>query len=570
MQRKVSRLPKVGLLLGALTLLGVAACGGDDDSGDASGTETTVADVATPDPGTTVGSATSDAPGTDAPGPETTDVVTSDAAPSSTAALVDDRDVDPDGTLRIGTRFMYGWDPVTAVNSAQIVWLGLVYDRLVHTNPDTSLVPGLADSWAYSDDGLSVTFNLHPDVEFQDGTTFDAAAVKANLDRARTLDASTLKATLARVDEVVVVDPLTVRLDLNAPDSTLPALMSGLAGVMVSPAALEDPELDQHPVGTGMYELVEFVPDVSFVVERWDGHWDPEAAQAQRIEVTLIADSAARVNAIRTGEIDVAKMEPSDIPALEGADGVSIELNQTLPYVQLAMNLSIPPLDNVLVRQAISHAIDRQTLIDGPFGGYGAATWQPFPEGFPGHVNDLTEAYPYDPERARELLAEAGYPDGFTADTLVVPQPVVYQQASELIMAQLAEVGIVLNARTTQISALADEFYAKKSAPFAVTLAIAQVDPALTVGTRYVSTGSFNPGQYSTPEMEALYADLVATTDAEERTALLEEVSREAVEQALDMPLFFVVVPEAVNDRVVGYEPSIIERPEFRGTGVTP
>jgi peptide/nickel transport system substrate-binding protein len=343
-----------------------------------------------------------------------------------------------------------------------------------------------------------------------------------------------------------------------------------LAGVMVSPAALEDPELDQHPVGTGMYELVDFVPDASFAVERWDGHWDPEAAQAQRIEVTLIADSAARVNAITTGEIDLAKMDATDIPSLENVDGVTVELNQTLPYLQLGLNLSVPPFDNVLVRQAISHAIDRQTLIDGPFGGYGEATWQPFPEGFPGHADDVEEAYPYDPERARELLAEAGYPDGFTADMLVIPQPVVYQQVSELIMAQLAEVGINLNAVITPISALSDEFYVKKSAPVGLIIATSLTDPALTIGSRYIASAATNPGQYSTPAMEELYADLIATTDTDERTALLEDVSREAVGQVLDMPLFFIVVPEAVNDRVVDYEPSIIERPEYRGVGVTP
>ena len=461
------------------------------------------------------------------------------------------------------------WDPATSASGYTITFQGLVYDRLVHTAPDGSLVPGLAESWEYSPDGTVLTFHLREGVKFQDGAVFDAAAVKANIERSKTLEGSTLAAELARIAEVVVVDPQTVELHLSSADATLPAVFSGRSGAMISPNSLADPQLDRNPVGAGMFKLVEFAEGSDFAVERWDGYWDPDAVKVKRIEVKVLPDTAVRVNAVRAGEVDIAPIEPADVEALGQVDGVNVRLNETLRYVYLASNLGMTPFDNLLVRQAVMHAIDRQALLDGPYYGYGETTLQPWPESYFPHVAELDEMYPYDPDRARELLAEAGYPDGFSADIIVVPSPAAYTLLGEAVQGQLAQVGIDLTVQITEPAQLGPAMYVDKTAMFALLYTNGAIDPANTVGSRFAADGFFNAGDYSTPRLEELYQQSLATTDEEERTVVMQDISREVVEQVLDVPLFFAREPEAISDRVVGYESWFTGRPEFRGVGVT-
>jgi len=541
------------LLAGALVV--AAACGGDDD--DDAGAPATDAPAATD----------SGSEGTEPAGSEGT--AGADTTEGATATTAGDAELDPDGTLRIATFASLLWDPALSPSSYTITYLGLVYDRLVHTAPDGSLVPGLAESWEYSDDGTVLTFHLREGVTFQDGEPFDAEAVKANIERSKTIEGSTVASELASIDEVVVVDPLTVELHLSTPDATLPAVFCGRAGAMISPASLDDPALDHNPVGTGMFKLVEFAEGSDFTLERWDGYWDPDAVKVRRIQVRVLPDTATRVNAVRSGEVDIAPIEPADVATLENVDGVTVRLNKTLRYVYLAMNTAKEPLGDLRVRQAIMHAIDREALVNGPFFGYGVPTQQPWPEGYFPHVPELDDTYPYDPERARELLAEAGHPDGFSADIIVVPSPEVYALLGEAVQAQLGEVGIDLRIQITSPTELGTAMYADKTAAFALLYTNGSVDPAQTVGSRFSASGFFNAGKYSTPRLEELYQQALTTTDDEARTQVMQDISREVVEQVLDMPLFFAQEPEAISDRVVGYESFFTGRPEFRGVGVT-
>jgi peptide/nickel transport system substrate-binding protein len=151
-----------------------------------------------------------------------------------------------------------------------------------------------------------------------------------------------------------------------------------------------------------------------------------------------------------------------------------------------------------------------------------------------------------------------------------VPQPLVYAQLGEAVQAQLAEIGIDLTVKITEASALGQAFYTDKTAAFALLYTNGAIDPANTVGSRFSANGFFNPGKFSTPALEDLYQRSLATTDEAERTAVLQDVSREIVAQVLDMPLFFAREPVAVNERVVGYVPFVTGRTDYRSLGVTP
>lgn len=547
MMRQVARGAMVAAVLGLVAV--AVACGGDDDD-DGGATDPSAADTA--DRADSASAPSASMPGTPGGDGEPDDVAT-----------------DPDGTLRVATFTGYFWDPAHVTGGYAVTQLALVYDRLVHTAADGSLIPGLAESWEYDDAGTTLTFHLRDDVDFQDDENFDAEAAKVNIDRSRTLGDSSSKADLVRIEEVVAVDETTLELHLASADATLPAVFSGAAGAMISPAAIDDPNLDQNPVGAGMFKLVDFSPSSDYTVERWDGYWDPDAVKVNRIEFRVLTDSTARTNALRSGQVDIAPIEPADVAALEGVDGLEVRLDETLRYVYLAMNLADTPVDELKVRQALSYAIDRQALVETMFYGFGEPSVQPWPAGYMGHVDGLEDGYPYDPDRARELLAEAGLPDGFSAEIIVVPAPAVYRQLGEAVQAQLAEVGIDLEVRLTEATQLGDAFYIDKTAAFALLYTNGSIDPANSVGSRYSATGFFNPGGYSTPELEDLYQQALTTTDPDARATVFEDLTQEVVDNVLDLPLFFAREPQGVGDRVVGYESFVTGRPEFRGVGVT-
>jgi peptide/nickel transport system substrate-binding protein len=551
-----------GRWLVAGLLVVAAACGGDDDDSATATVASSGASASTAAAGDTATTAADTTSAASAP------AATESAPTEPSATTAADVATDPEGTLKMATFVVYPWDPAKSSSGYSITSLALVFDRLVHTSPDGDLVPGLATEWDYSADGMTLTFHLRDGVQFQDGTPFDAAAVKANIDRSMTLEGSSAKPDLARIAEVVVVDPQTVELHLTSADATLPAVLSGPAGAMMSPASMADPQVDAHPVGAGMFKLVDYQPGSSYAVERWDGYWDPDAVKVKRIEVVALPDSAARTNALRAGEVDIAPVEPADVESVESTDDVAVRRAKTLRYVYLAMNLAMPPLDNLKVRQAIMYAMDRQSLVDGVFFGLGTPTEQPWPEGYFPHVDGLDDTYPYDPDKARALLAEAGFPDGFSADIIVVPSPTVYTQLGEAAQAQLAEVGINLTVQLTEPADLGQSMYIDKTAAFALLYTNGSIDPANTVGSRFAANGFFNAGKYSTPKLEELYQQAIATTDEAERTTVLQGVSTEVVEQVLDMPLFFALEPMGVNDRVVGYEDYFTGKPEFRGVAV--
>src|SRR5690606_5663474 len=155
-------------------------------------------------------------------------------------------------------------------------------------SPDVEPIPGLAESWEFAEDGSYLDLFLREGVVFQDGEAFDAEAVKASLERGKTLEGSTVAGDLAVVEEIEVVDPMTVRLHLSGPAPSLPMILSAQPGMIISPAALDDPALDQNPVGAGMYRVTSYEAGVSLVAEAWDEYWDQDAQLLGGIEIAIM------------------------------------------------------------------------------------------------------------------------------------------------------------------------------------------------------------------------------------------------------------------------------------------
>jgi peptide/nickel transport system substrate-binding protein len=544
------------IVTGALTALALvlASCG--DDNGE-SGSAGSRGDTA-------VTSESQPAADTSTPSESSSPVDTGGGSTPSTDDLGgDDVEFDPSGVFRFADSLPISFlDPHKATGGGFNVWLFPVYDRLFHITPDGDLIPGLATDWSYSEDGTVLSLTLREGVQFHDGTPFDADAVKANLDRGRTADESAVKSTLAVISEVRVVDPTHVELILTRPDGTLPYVLSERAGAIASPAAFERLELE--PVGTGMYRVTAFQPETSATYVRNEDYWDPDAAGAARMEFQTILDNAQRANALISGQIDATMIDATEVQRVRDA-GLNVDSSTNYQFFHLQLNRSRPGLDDTRVRQALNHAIDREGIVSALLNGLGEPGQQPFPPGTAGYSDELGESrYPYDPDKARQLLAEAGATDlSFEIMTLNIP---LYAQVSEAVQAQLAEVGVTTTIQ--QVPSVSQTFYADQVGDSAIVPAFGALDPALLAQTLFSDQSFSNPGRHSTPEVMALIQQALTTTDPDERAPILKDLTTAITEEALDVVLYFPHTNLAYSDDVVGYQNWISARLEFRGVGM--
>jgi peptide/nickel transport system substrate-binding protein len=516
---------RIALALTAALVL-VAACGGDDDDDGSAGSAPAGSEPsAVTDPGASGPSAGGSAPGATTGETEDAD---GDAAPD---------DVDPDATLRYGAaNLVTRFDAHKSSNGYDQNWLAPVYDRLIWQTPEVELEPGLATEWAFTDD-LHFEMTLREGVTFSDGTPFDATAVAANIDRAKNVEGSGLAAYLASVDTVEVIDPTHVRFVLNRPDATLPMQLATRPGMMISPAAYE----------------------------RRDDYWNPDYAGVQRIELYYIPDSTTRLNGLRTDALDATPLDPQQIEEAEGIDGVEVTISDTIQLYHFQLDRTKSEFGDPLVRRAMAHAIDRQSIIDAIFFGYGTLATQWVAPDTPYYVDDLGESTTYDPELARELLAEAGLPDGFTFDAMTSVHP-TYVKLAEVLQGMFGEVGITMN--VTQEPNLADAFFVRNATDAIVSAYPGRIDPAETAQIYFNDESFSNPGRQNDPEVQQAWIDSLVPGD--DRPERLETLLRAIDTSMPNLPMLYPQIPIATTDKVNGlvyYQSGHIE---FAGVTMSP
>lgn len=481
---------------------------------------------------------------------------------------------DSDATLDDEATFRYAYeltpsrlDPHRASISQDGVTLFPSYDRLVHQAPDGEPEPGLAEAWEFSDDGLVLTLELREGVTFHDGEPFDADAVAANIERAQNVEGSAVVTELDPIEEVEVVDEHTVELHLSRPTMSLVAALSDRAGAMVSPAALENVDLDEVAVGAGMYRMVEHRRDDITVFERYDDYWDPEAAAVERLEIHHMADGTTRLNAVQTGEVDATRVPPA-LESQARTTDLEVEVAESLYFVYLVLNRTRSEFDTTEVRQALNHALDREGLRDGVYHGHASISVQPFLEDYWAYNPEIgPERYDHDVDRAQELLAEAGLPDGFSFDAIIPTGP-DYLPIAEAVQAQLEDVGIDMEVQAVEPDTMADVMFAEERHDAMIAGWGPRPDPSMTVATRYTSDGYANPGGHSTERLEELHAAAETIVDEDERAEVMHELVEEVVDEVLEIPVIFPHDVYLTTDDVVGFRPRLMRRPEFRGVGI--
>ncbi len=458
-------------------------------------------------------------------------------------------------------------DPMLGTSSQDLPWLLPVYDTLLHTAKDGNVVSGLAKSFKLT--GTAMTLTLRSGLTFQDGTKLDAAAVVANFQRAKTLPTSSVKADLSPVTGVKAIDETTVELSLSAPDAALPALLANRAGMMISPKAMTDgTNLATTPVGAGGWKLVNYAAGDHLDVTRFDGYWDPKSVMIKNLEIRLIADDNTRLNAVRAGEVDIAQLSATQVALAKSDSSITVRTDTALAVDHLGMNIAIKPFDNPKVREAINYAIDRKALMQGLYRGVGEVAWQPFPDGYFANDPKLDNKFAYSPKKAKQLLTEAGYPNGFSFDFKTNNQP-FRVQATEAIAGMLKAVGITANIVPEEGPALLNAFYYEKTVPIYFTPWGGRADPSLTLDNLFGPTGLNNPSKVTAPALTDLLTRARETANKDERGPILQKASAEIMGTSRMIPLVFPGVTVGYRSNVVGYSTGITGKEQFLGVGVT-
>lgn len=461
------------------------------------------------------------------------------------------------GTLNLGTiQDVTTWDPSQAHVGHGLITYQPFYDTLLRQQPDGTLVPMLATEWSYDEPRTTLTLDLRTDVTFIDGEVFDADAVVANMEYFKTANGRQA-VQLDSFSSATAVDSDTVEVSLTEPDPAFEYYLSQAAGLMASPAAIEAGTLETTPVGTGPYEYDagQSVRDSQITGVARDDYWDPELQKFDTIVFRILSELPARVNGVLSGQVDFTTLDAKSAVQAEDA-GLSLIEDYQVDWTGLSLidrdGAINPALADVRVRQAINYALDRETLLREIQLGYGTPTSQVFGPASGAFKEELEGYYDYNPDRARELLAEAGYADGVTIDLPVTP---FFTTMVAAITQQLSDVGITVTQITAPASNYVPDIISGKYQAFPYNLS--QGDAWVAINQLISTDATFNAFDSTSPELESLIADVRDSATDEEFEAASQAVNQYVTENAWFAPLYRVDQISAFDAEKITVEPQV-------------
>ncbi len=446
-----------------------------------------------------------------------------------------------------------------------------LYNTLVRAKPgQLDVEPDLATSWTTSPDGLVWTFTLRKDVTFHDGTPFNAEAVKFNIDRwadptnryrprGGTFEAwddfmaSTYK-------ESHVVGPYTVQIVLKSPNAPMLAALSAISFGFASPRSMQQnggDSVTQHPVGTGPFKFIEWVRDDHITLDANPSYFRKGLPKVGRVIFRVIKDNAARFLALKSGEVQIIELpNPDDVRTAQHDPNLRVMLRPAFNTGWLRFNLNLPLFQDRRIRAAMALAIDRHAIVDALYGGYGQVADQLLPPVMWGRSPNL-QGYPYDPVHARELLTEAGYPNGFSFDFWYIPVSRTYfpngKDIATAIASYLAKVGIRAHLMTEDWATYLNDRATNRFQVYMIGATGDYGDPDPWWAYNY---SRYDPGSasfsYNKPQLFALIGKARAVTDQNTRKQYYAQIADMIFVDVRDIYIAHARVPVIMRQNVTG------------------
>ena len=481
---------------------------------------------------------------------------------------VNKADIDPTATFT----WMYSvdttsFDPDKITTNNSQMYLYPIYDSLTHIDAKGEPQPMLAKKWTVGDGGKSLTLDLISNWKYQDGTPFDAASVKANLDRHRAAGSWNEEA-LKDITNVAVVDQDTVKVDTNGGAAALVNIFAGSAGMMMSPAVFDDPNQALKPTGgSGAFTMTSYTPGSKVEYTAVKNYWDPDSLHVAKMVYLVSGDDNARLNSVSTGVANATFLRASMYQPAKDA-GLVICQRPSLSMYTMNLNIAKPNLGKKEVRQAINYAIDRnaiKSLTDG----FCTPAIQMFPPSYFAANPDLgPDDYKYNPDKAKDLLKKAGLDKGFEF-SLDVQNLDIYKQIAEVIQANLKDVGISMKIIPVDISKAPQDFSVDKSVDAYLGEQKVDADPSIEIESYYLKGGFNNPGGYDNPKVAQLAEEAKSGADTEARAKSYAELMKTVYEDAApNVTLCHLTTPFTLDHKTMGVEIYTDASRQFRGVAI--
>lgn len=465
------------------------------------------------------------------------------------------------GTLVIARKSDAGnLDPhfISTINAASVVYQK-VYEGLVTRDMNMGIQPQLATSWKQLDD-LTWEFTLRQGVFFHDGTPFRADAVKKTFDRV--LDpqiASTRASMFEKIQEVKIIDDFTVQFRLRSPFAPLLSILASHEGSILSPAAIAEygKELSTHPVGTGPFSFQSWTPAQEIVLKKNDKYWG-RLPKIDQVIFRVVPDDNERIAMVEDGEAQIAESIPvTAIERIQSSQQMRIYRSEALGTEFIGFNVSKPPLNDVRVRQAISYAIETGAIIKGVYNNVGTQAISPIGPKVFGYYSGVKN-YPYDLNKARALLDQAGYPNGF-ATTIITYDRNDRVNVAGVIRSQLKGIGIEAELNVVGYDEFVDVIEkTKEHAIFVSGWGNATGDADYNQYNLFhtIGGGKGNSFMYSNAELDRLIEAGRIETDHAKRLAIYARAQEMELEDALLVPLRNLENLAVVHNSIEGFSMS--------------
>ena len=444
-----------------------------------------------------------------------------------------DNSLDPHKTVKAGTReVMFN-----------------VFEGLMKPTPEGDLTPAIASDYQVSEDRLTYTFTLRDGVKFHNGDTVTAEDVVYSIQRcaAATETGIVPVEAFSNITDIQAPDASTVVITLAQPDNEFLSYMT----TAVLPADYDQQDTD--PVGTGPFKFVSRAAQDSIVLEKFDEYWGTPA-QLDQVTFKIIENADSLLMSLQSGAIDLCAHLTSTQVAQLGEDFDVAE--GTMNLVQaLYLNNAVEPFDNELVRQALCYAIDKQAIIDLAFDGYGSPIGSSMYPAFGKYFDEsLTDYYPHDTEKAKELLAQAGYPDGFSMTITVPSNYKPHMDTAQVLVQQLAEVGITAEIQAVEWESWVSDAYTNRQFQSTVVGVDASNMTARALLERFTSAADDNFINYQNTDYDALFQQAQATADDAEQTELYKQMERNLTEHAANVYIQDLADLVVLRNGLEGYQ----------------